>query len=38
MIAVLALIGKQAGKLTGKLAEHAQTDQYQVSSVVMCYE
>jgi hypothetical protein len=24
MIAVLALVRKQAGKLTGKLAEHAQ--------------
>jgi hypothetical protein len=32
MIAVLALVGKQAGKVTG---EHAQTDQYQVSTVVM---
>lgn len=34
MIAVLALVGKQAGKLTGELAEYAQTDQHQVSSVV----
>ena len=31
MIAVLTLVGKQAGKLTGELA---QTDQHQVESVV----
>jgi len=30
MIAVLALVGKLAGKLTGELAEHAQTDHHQV--------
>ena len=34
MIAVIDLVGKQVGKLTGELAEHAQTDQHQVSSVV----